>query len=236
MNLEYMYAKYIPELCMDVYRYALSLDRKTGGFYKAQKELLKDSEVTTIFDVGAYKGISSYMYSQMFKDAIIYAFEPDYYSLCKLADNIRYDMAIIPIRYAISDREGGEDFYVNNKKDTNSLLKPIHSAISNVQIAKISVRTIDGYCNSNEIESIDILKLDIQGNELNALKGAKRMLPTIKLIATELMFIKMYENQAMYHDIISYLESHGFKLFNMYNFKLLKSGQVGWCDAIFIRQ
>ena len=49
----------------------------------------------------------------------------------------------------------------------------------------IKLDTIDNYCANAQISSIDLLKLDIEGNELNALKGADMSLKYVGVIQME---------------------------------------------------
>ena len=57
----------------------------------------------------------------------------------------------------------------------------------------------------------DVIKLDIQGFELEALKGMGALLRHVKYILCEVSFKKLYHNQALFLDIANYLES-----FNLY--------------------
>ena len=67
-------------------------------------------------------------------------------------------------------------------------------------------------------ETIDLLKLDLQGGEYNALKGAINLLndKRIKCIICEVMFQKCYKNQRNASELLLFLEKNGFKIFNFY--------------------
>ena len=67
-------------------------------------------------------------------------------------------------------------------------------------------------------ETIDLLKLDLQGGEYNALKGAINLLndKRIKCIISEVMFQKCYKNQRNASELLLFLEKNGFKIFNFY--------------------
>ena len=58
----------------------------------------------------------------------------------------------------------------------------------------VDVNTIDNYCKTNEIEFIDILKIDTQGYEENVLLGATNMIKNkkIKFIELEIIFFDIY--------------------------------------------
>ena len=86
--------------------------------------------------------------------------------------------------------------YITRNKGSSSLLQPIKDAnqfwegnpLLTQKEVKVDITTIDSYCQKQNIKSIDILKMDVQGNEINVLKGAKQMLKEkrIKLIFTEI--------------------------------------------------
>ena len=84
------------------------------------------------------------------------------------------------------------------------------------------------------IESIDILKIDVQGNEINVLKGAKQMLKEkrIKLIFTEISIAHNYKEQSEIEEIIKLLRKNEYKIFNFFKMKH-KKGRLIECDVLF---
>ena len=109
-------------------------------------------------------------------------------------------------------------------------------------IGKTQIRTttIDEFCKENNISKIDILKMDIQGAELLALKGAITKLKNhlISLIYSETIFSLSYDKGALYHEIADFLAKYGYTLYNIYNQnynqKYASNGQIMSCDSIFL--
>ena len=56
------------------------------------------------------------------------------------------------------------------------------------------------------------LKLDLQGFELEALRGAERSLPKLAMVEVELSLVPLYEGAPLYRDVIDHLEDAGFRL------------------------
>ena len=56
----------------------------------------------------------------------------------------------------------------------------------------------------------DLLWLDLQGAELDALRGAEVVLERVRLIHSEVSVIEEYEGCALYHEVRSWLAQHGF--------------------------
>lgn len=72
-----------------------------------------------------------------------------------------------------------------------------------------SVR-LDTFMENNNIQTIDILWMDIQGMELSALKSLSNKIKNVKIIHTETEFIEEYDNQPLFNDIKKFLEENGF--------------------------
>jgi hypothetical protein len=85
-------------------------------------------------------------------------------------------------------------------------------------------------------DRINILKLDIQGSELSALKGASDLLAgqLIDIIFTETYFIQQYKEQPLFHEIAAYLHGFEYQLQDLYN-PYYGNGKIAWCDSLFIR-
>lgn len=69
-----------------------------------------------------------------------------------------------------------------------------------------------------------------------ALQGAVNLLSTqsIDLVYTEVLFAKLYENQANFYNLCELLSQYGYVLYELYNLKYGKNGVLAWGDAIFI--
>ena len=75
----------------------------------------------------------------------------------------------------------------------------------------------------------NILVMDLQGNELQALKGAGNLLDFIDCIYTEVNFKEMYEGCTLLPDLDSFLKQ--------FNFKRVETGPYnqGWSDAFYLK-
>src|SRR5258708_4570153 len=144
-------------------------------------------------------------------------------------------------RLAVSDSEEEKTLFVNRNVDANSLLKSRQSGLSsdneveNRSIEIVPSTTLDNFCLKNAIANIDILKMDIQGGELTALKGAVDLLTTkkIKTIFSEVFFVEQYESQPLFHDISKFLYDNGFLIQDVYS-PFYGNGCLAWADAIFV--
>jgi FkbM family methyltransferase len=211
-----------------------------------QKKLLSNKQVKTIFDVGANIGQTAEQYFHLFKTSRIYCFEPFEESFNNLSNAYRKDKSINPYKLAITDKTGKKTFYLNKANYTNSLLpiaeecsKYVNAELTgNVGYIDVDTITLDEFCKKEQIEEIQILKMDIQGGELMALQGGVKLLnnQSIDLIYTEVQFAKIYDGQANFYDLHEYLDKYGYILYDLYNFNYGENGVLAWGDAIFISQ
>ena len=78
---------------------------------------------------------------------------------------------------------------------------------------EVPVRTLDGVLAEDpSVEPIDLLKIDVQGNELKVLRGAEQSLQRTRLIWIEVSFRPLYEGSAVFSEVYDFLYAHGFYL------------------------
>jgi FkbM family methyltransferase len=119
-----------------------------------------------------------------FKDSRVFSFEPHPDTFSALAARID-DKRFLPQKIALSDKPGECTLYVyDDNPQINSLAHNTRYAIRfKPPNSEITVRTetIDNFCSANQIQKIDILKIDTEGFDLNVLKGAQQMLSSGKV-------------------------------------------------------
>lgn len=143
-----------------------------------------------IFDVGANIGGYTKDILEIIPNAKIHCFEPSQYTFQLLSDNLK-SFNVIVNNYAVGDVETEMILYSNkNGSGLASLYKrQLDYYGDELSVAeKVRVITIDDYCDTNKIEHIDFLKMDIEGNEYNALKGATKLLNKRAISAIQIEF------------------------------------------------
>ncbi len=90
-------------------------------------------------------------------------------------------------------------------------------------------------------ERVDMLKLDVQGAELDVLRGAERLLEDILVVHAEVEFFPIYKAQPLFDDIFGFLAERGFELFDLPRLVRYSYGGASqhperllWADAVFI--
>ncbi len=176
-----------------------------------------------IIEAGAFNGSDTQRLSAFWSDATIHAFEPvpDIFQQLQEATQQLANVHCYPL--ALSGSSGTATFYVSQHPDrpdkpfqAGSLLAPKerlqHSPAIYPTTIDVATITIDDWAAQHDINHIDMLWLDMQGNELAALKAAPRMLATVHVIYTEVEFIEAYEGQPLYPHVKAWLEGQGFTM------------------------
>lgn len=83
-------------------------------------------------------------------------------------------------------------------------------------------------------ERIDLLKLDVQGFEIEALAGLGERLEDVGAILTEVQFAPLYEGTPLFGDVDRFLRSAGFALFNLYELWTTDDGRLTAGDAVYL--
>ena len=170
---------------------------------------LKEQNINpkTIFDVGAFCGDWTRNCLKVFPDSNYFLFEAQK----DMADSLKMmetDQIITENMFLGEDDGTYVDFYEAGTSSSALRFGP-HTSI------KKNTISLDNYCREKSINSIDILKLDVQGYELNILKGAKTILNNVNLIITEVSFIDVYVDCPLVNEVIQYLDSYQFQLFDI---------------------
>ena len=116
------------------------------------------------------------------------------------------------------------------------------------QHSGIETRRLDDLAHLEGLGDIDLIKIDIQGGELDVFRGARRALESALVVITEVEFVPLYRDQPLFGDIDRHLRAAGyqfhtflgmsrrfFKPFNAPSDPGAGFRQILWADAVFVR-
>ena len=205
--------------------------------FKDQKMLLKNLENGIILDVGAHIGDTTELYQNYFPGYKIFCFEPFSESCDYLKKRFINNSNIKIVKRALGSKDETRTLYVSNFSNLNSLQRPNERVwgFAGKKSVDVETTTLDQFCNENDINQIDILKLDVQGAELDVLKGSKTIFEkgNVSLVYVEWQVVPLYENHHKYFKIAEFLAGYEYEIFNLYNINEARSGQIRWADAIY---
>ena len=212
--------------------------------WQAQRRLLQHVEHPVVFDVGANIGQTLEKYAAVLPRARIHSFEPFPQSYERLAATAAAHPPAVAHELALSENSGEATFHVNPEFHTrNSLLtrpasgrRYYRKGSELPESVTVKVDTLDNVCAREDIERIHVLKLDVQGAELQVLRGGQTLLAkeTVDLIFIEVMFVPHYENGPLFHDVNAELRDRGYSLYNIYDLITASNGQLRYANALFV--
>ena len=213
--------------------------------FNKQKILVDELNIKqpVIFDVGANIGQSIDKYKSQMPQSIIHSFEPNSETFSTLVNKYKNSRDIYLHRTALSNFIGSAQFHVTNVPEASSLLSPEPELMKlsidnkyNFNTVDVECETLDHNAKNNNIADIDILKLDVQGTELDVLEGANKILTAqqIKIIYTEITLAKTYTGQYDFSSLLSFLQEKGYQLWDFMPFTYTSSGRLWFANAIFL--
>jgi len=135
----------------------------------------------TVLDIGAHHGLYSLLAAkQVGEYGRVYSFEPSPREQKALKLNLLLNRCknVKVQQFALGSEETNSDLYVVNEFNTGcNSLRPPHVPHPTSAVT-VNVKTLDNWIAEQKLQSVDFIKLDVEGGELEALKGAQRTLQT----------------------------------------------------------
>lgn len=156
-------------------------DTSASGEFRVLRKLQNDNNAPlVIFDVGANKGQFLRLALQETESELtqIHCFEPSKVAFESLSDSYGSCVNVRLNNTALAAEQGDAVLYYDQPgSGLASLTKRRleHFGMSHVGQEPVVVNTLDEYCMANGIERIDLLKIDVEGHELDVLRGATDM-------------------------------------------------------------
>jgi FkbM family methyltransferase len=193
-----------------------------------------DKERLTVFDVGANNGEYSRLISAELPNASIYAFEPNY----ELAKESNYGAAKIFTVGLGQNRRSANLFFDPAVTEEASIHENVSSLASaengHYRTLEISIETLDDFCKNENIEEIDFLKIDTEGNEYAVLLGAKEMLQQNKVSVIQFEFNEMNVISRVFLKDFYGLISNNFNFYRLQKNALMPLGHYKSHNEIFV--
>jgi FkbM family methyltransferase len=183
-------------------------------------ELLKIARplgIERIFDVGANVGTWALLARAVMPHATIEAFEPLQSHCVQFGRNLAGIDAVRLHCVALGPENGQGKLHVTDLSDASSML-PLARAgrtqfgVREVNEANVQIRRMDDFRAENQLPFPDLIKLDVQGYELEVLKGATECVLAAKAVIVEMSFAEYYERQCTFHETVAFLAGSGLFL------------------------
>ena len=227
-------------------------------------KLLIHHESPIIFDVGANEGVTINEFKEWWPHSTIHCFEPLEECWAKLDKAaVCYPGSIFVNKIGVGvKKSSGLNFYshdivANNAtgksgfhkiniesrdsirlselKDTDDELSSYKGSINHTRT--VPLIALADYIEEQNIEKINLLKIDTQGYEPEVLCGMRDHLKRVDVVISELMFYDFYERSLSFSDIEQYLLPAGFQLYDINHIsKNPMNGRTDWVDVIYVKK
>jgi FkbM family methyltransferase len=202
-------------------------------------EMLRAAPPAVICDVGANAGTWTCLAKSVFPAAAVEAFEPLEAPAAAFA---RRTAGLAGVRLhpvALGPRDGTVALELTDFPDATSVLSLSDEGRRTFNVASSGRRevrqaTLDGLIASGAVRAPDLIKLDIQGYELEALKGGERAVRAARAVLCEVSFRSFYEGQALFADVLAFLGERGFRL-HAFGHSLVADEPLAQADALFLK-
>jgi FkbM family methyltransferase len=202
---------------------------------------LAGRDFASVVDVGASRGQFTLLSAGLYPEARIFAFEPLPQPYAVLARVTARRPRIRTHQAAIGPQAGPTRMHVMRPDDCSSLLAP--SALESTIFgsaedgsATIALAPLDAFLSARELAPPALLKLDVQGFELEALEGCAALLDRFAAVYVECSFERLYEGQALADEILAHLAERGFGLKGVYNAVYDRRGRAVQADFLCARR
>lgn len=174
-------------------------------------------EVTkgVVLDIGANIGLYSKTLYEVNNSLRIYCFEPHPLTFLELQKNLKYD--VTSINAAVGNEKGTVKLYdYAQEKDSSthaSLYRDVIEKIHKGSVCEYNIRSIklDDFCRENNIQQIDLLKIDVEGHELEVLKGFENYIRQNKVNMIHFEFNEMNViSRVFFRDFWDFLPEYEF--------------------------
>ena len=198
----------------------LALSISHYGTYEELESKIMEEKIemgNIVVDVGANIGLHTLNMARIVGNTgQVFAFEPDPSNFEILKKNVKINnyKNIILEQKAVGDKHGRTTLYQSDHPGKHRIFPQTEQAKSQVQV---ELTNLDNYFDSDMIDKINFIKIDVEGLEFSVLKGMKNILKNSKKI--KILFEFMPENTMEVGftpiELLNYLTSNNFKLYCM---------------------
>lgn len=206
------------------------------------KELIKGIKTPeTIIDIGSNKGQFILLIEKIYPNKNIYSFEPIKEMIDKQKKFFAYKNNIIFHNIALGSSTTLKEFLITTRMDSSSFLKIVSDKNKSknydiVENRNIQINTLDNLLINEKISHPVLIKIDVQGYELEVLRGANNLLKKTDYLLLEVSKNEMYQNQPIEKVIVEYLKNLNFDILKSNNWSKVQNTNFYQRDIIFYKK
>jgi FkbM family methyltransferase len=201
--------------------------------------------INCVIDVGANRGQFALLLRRLGYTGRIVSIEPGAEAFKALEALAATDKDWLALRIALGSKPGKIKLHITSSDSLSSPLPPTAYAriyfpetSQVVRTEEVSMSTLALLFNEF-VKGIPnpcvFLKVDTQGYDFEVLKGAEPVLSRISILHIEVAFVPLYNGVPLWHEVISWCESHGFGLYGLFPVLRDPKGHLVEADVILVR-
>jgi FkbM family methyltransferase len=205
------------------------------------EKILSGLDFRTVVDIGANRGQFALVARQCQPQARIFSFEPLPAAAAKFRAVFAGDDRVKLQEVAIGPVPGNVTIHISRRDDSSSLLPitatqvALFPGTAEVATATVRVAPLRDVISAADIQAPILLKVDVQGYELEALRGCEDLLDRFAFVYAECSFVELYAGQALADEVIAWLRERGFNLQGEHNTVHDRDGRAIQADFLFAR-
>ena len=197
-------------------------------------------DFATVVDIGAHRGQFSLFARRRWPAARVYAFEPQAAPAADFERIFGGDAKVRLFPLAVAPITGESDMHLATASDSSSLL-PIGDEQARLfgttagGTARVRLAPLDTSLTAQDVVVPALLKIDVQGSELDVLKGCESLLGRFSALYVECSWVELYAGQALADQVIAWLAGRDFRLSDTRNLSHDGDGRPVQADLLFSR-
>lgn len=239
MSLSLLRLKKISQIILDLSLFSALLKGVAAGV--EHSVVLKNIKCDLVVDIGANRGQFALIARKIFPDAKILSFEPLREPAQIFSKVFDGDPHVTLYPCAIGGKKNITTMHVTKNEDSSSILPlkkmqvELFPGSVEKEMRRVTVYPLSIVMDPGSILPFSLLKIDVQGYEMEVLKGCQDILDRFSYIYVECSFVELYEGQALAHQIIAWLAERSFILSSVNNIFYGTEGLAVQGDFLFSR-
>lgn len=192
--------------------------------YKLQSAL---PDRPTIVDAGANIGLATIWFLACYPGASLHAFEPETSNFRLLTSNLGHAENVSSIQAALGATNCQVILQLGDHAATHSIVPTYQPLDVGEEQETVRQLNLADYLQTEQVEAVDLLKLDVEGSELDVLRGLGDRIRMVRVICGE-----VHEPLVSPKEFFLYLERHGFAVLWRKYFRLGQDEGVTHFEAV----
>jgi FkbM family methyltransferase len=213
-----------------------------GDIARGRYRWLQQRNIATVLDIGANTGQFAFLMRQVLPHAMIYSFEPLRSCFDELSAKTTGLGTFRCYPFALGSEDGEVIMHHNDFSPSSSILPMARSHreafphTAHATTERVTVRALDNLAPQLDLRPPILAKVDVQGYELNVLRGAERTLTLVDVLIVETSFVELYEGQPLFREVYQWLVDHRFLYAgDLEQVRSRSDGTVLQADSIFLK-